>query len=101
MARRFTVVTRTIPLTVCKVLCMDTETKTAVTKEVTLVGKKGREAIFVEKLKAKVETETLKFVSYELLSETEVLRGMTEETFYNNSIEITNRTQLKGKFINE
>lgn len=88
MPRKKTLVTRTVPITVCRVLCMDVHNKAAVVRDIEVVGKIKREAVFINEIKSLVEDGNLKYVSHEIITEYESLRAMTERTYYENSYEI-------------
>lgn len=78
---RVAMVTRTITTTEVEVLCMNIETVSAEVKNFTLLTGITTEELMLKSIKAKFETDTLKPVHIQKMTEIETLYGMTEEDF--------------------
>lgn len=78
---RVAMVTRTITTAEVEVLCMNVESVAVETKTFTLLGGVSTEDLMLKAIKSKHETDTLKPVHIQKMTEIETLYGMTEEDF--------------------
>lgn len=78
---RVAMVTRTITTAEVEVLCMNIETVAVETKTFNLLGGVSTEELMMKQIKTKFETDTLKPVHIQKMTEFETLYGMTEEDF--------------------
>ena len=88
-------VTRTVELTVCEVMCVDVTTAQVAIKDMTVSGKFDDDTSLIKAIKKAHETDTNKVVAIQSKSVQEVLYGMPEVEFIKLAKVLPPRTKVE------